>query len=649
MKKKRPKTKRDLSVDDALSLLFRQSSYPRSLHCRVRLMLRNLASRSSALTRVVRCFLAAPPRKTTATVFAPIGTMATTPMSAATFRVSSETSGKPQPQRRGVAPARATRGSTRAYAVSGGSFPAGVMHPHADLAVTSSSVVYDAKNASASEMVVFSMCEADCAALGASDAVFDGVAPGLGSLIKELVDEKEFKGKAGTSVFTRVPSSVGMPFKHVGLVGVGDPAKSDITPEVWIAYGKEASKAARESKCASLYLRKYWIGDTPEMFKAKLSSIAIGAYLGTDEDVRFKSKSDKATLTNVIVSSPKECDPDLLKQALQEAYATAAGVTLTKQLVAAPPNVVTPTALASTAIAIADEFPETMTVKILEEAECRALGMGAYLGVSEASDEPPKFIHLTYTPVGSDAGKLKKVAIVGKGLTFDSGGYNIKAGAGSMIEMMKFDMGGSGATLGAARTVAQTAPPNVQAHFIIAACENMIGSRGLRPGDILTASNGKTIEVNNTDAEGRLTLADAIVYAEKTCEASSIVDVATLTGAIIVGLGPEVAGMFSNNDALAAELEKAALTAGESFWRMPIRDSYWKACGMESEYADMKNTGSRGGGAITAALFLQKYVEKSTTRWAHLDIAGPVWDDKKGGATGFGAATLAKWIEGQGK
>ena len=149
----------------------------------------------------------------------------------------------------------------------------------------------------------------------------------------------------------------------------------------------------------------------------------------------------------MIVSSPKECDPDLLKQALQEAYATAAGVTLTKQLVAAPPNVVTPTALASTAIAIADEFPETMTVKILEEAECRALGMGAYLGVSEASDEPPKFIHLTYTPVGSDAGKLKKVAIVGKGLTFDSGGYNIKAGAGSMIEMMKFDMGGSGATV----------------------------------------------------------------------------------------------------------------------------------------------------------------------------------------------------------
>jgi len=286
-----------------------------------------------------------------------------------------------------------------------------------------------------------------------------------------------------------------------------------------------------------------------------------------------------------------------------------------------------------------------MSVKILEEAECRAMGMGAFLGVSEASDEPPKFIHLTYTPAG---GYEKKVAVVGKGLTFDSGGYNIKAGAGSMIEMMKFDMGGAGATLGAARTVAELAPKGVQAHFIVASCENMIGSRGLRPGDILTASNGKTIEVNNTDAEGRLTLADAIVYAEKTAGAEVVVDVATLTGAIIVGLGPEVAGMFTPDDELAASLEAAAGSAGEPFWRMPVRESYWKACGMESDYADMKNTGSRGGGAITAALFLQKYVEKDTTKWAHLDIAGPVWDDKKGGATGFGAATLAKWIAGQG-
>ena len=183
-----------------------------------------------------------------------------------------------------------------------------------------------------------------------------------------------------------------------------------------------------------------------------------------------------------------------------------------------------------------------------------------------------------------------------------------------MIEMMKFDMGGAGATLGAARCVAEMAP-GVEAHFIVASCENMIGSRGLRPGDILRASNGKTIEVNNTDAEGRLTLADAIVYAEKTAGAETIVDVATLTGAIIVGLGPEVAGMFTPDDDLAKELATAAESAGEDFWRMPMQESYWQSCGMTSEYADMKNTGSRGGGAITAALFLKKFVEKKETRW----------------------------------
>ena len=545
----------------------------------------------------------------------------------------------------GVSPNAAPKKEKGQTLASGGSFPAGDMQPHAELAVSSSPVTEDAAAAAAADMVVFSVCEEDCAKLADDDAVFEGVAPGLGALVKELVDEKAFKGKAGSTAFTRVPKATGLPFRHVGLVGVGDPAKTATSPEVWIGFGREAAKAACEAKCASLYLRKYWMGDTAEAFRSKAASIVLGAYLGSSADVRFKSEPEPPTLKTVTVSSPAGADAAGVADALAEGAATASGVTLTKQLVAAPPNVVTPTALAETASEIAAAFPETMSVKILEEAECRAMGMGAFLGVSEASDEPPKFIHLTYTPAG---GYEKKVAVVGKGLTFDSGGYNIKAGAGSMIELMKFDMGGAGATLGAARAVAELAPAGVQAHFIVASCENMIGSRGLRPGDILTASNGKTIEVNNTDAEGRLTLADAIVYAEKTAGADVVVDVATLTGAIIVGLGPEVAGMFTPDDQLAASLEAASQSAGEPFWRMPVRESYWKACGMESDYADMKNTGSRGGGAITAALFLQKYVEKDTTRWAHLDIAGPVWDDKKGGATGFGAATLAKWVAGQG-
>jgi len=302
----------------------------------------------------------------------------------------------------------------------------------------------------------------------------------------------EFTGKAGSSAFTRLPAVFGgsQKFKHVGVVGLGK--ASDVTPETWASFGSAATAAAQKAKCTSVLIGKYWMGDDEAAFRSKAESIARGALVGTFEDQRFKSKPVAKTLVDVKIVTPTGVD---VAAELVAARAAASGVVLTKQLVAAPANVVTPTALADIAAAIAAEFPDTMTLKVLEKAECEAMGMGSFLGVAEASDEPIKFIHLTYTPRAGEEG-AKKVAVVGKGLTFDSGGYNIKAGAGSMIEMMKFDMGGAGATLGAARIVAGTEPAGVQAHFIVASCENMIGSRGLRPGDILTASNGKTIEVN---------------------------------------------------------------------------------------------------------------------------------------------------------
>lgn len=269
--------------------------------------------------------------------------------------------------------------------------------------------------------------------------------------------------------------------------------------------------------------------------------------------------------------------------------------------------------------------------------------MGAYLAVSQGSCEPPKFIHLTLAPKGG--GKAaKKICYVGKGLTFDSGGYNIKAGAGSMIEKMKFDMGGAGAVLGAARVLAEERPEGVETHFIIASCENMVSAEAMRPGDILTASNQKTIEVLNTDAEGRLTLADALVYAEGLGEVDAIVDVATLTGACIVALGPDYAGMWFSDDALKQGLLDAAQAHGELFWPMPLAPEYREQ--INSKIADLANLGAPGGGgSITAALFLKEFV--SDTAWAHLDIAGPVWNEKAGGATGFGVRTLAAYAEAQ--
>jgi len=317
-------------------------------------------------------------------------------------------------------------------------------------------------------------------------------------------------------------------------------------------------------------------------------------------------------------------------------------VELARELVAAPPNVVTPAALADTAAGIAKDHG--LELKVLERSDCEAKGMGAFLAVSQGSDLPPKFIHLIYRPEGE---VKRRVALVGKGLTFDSGGYNLKVGA-AQIDMMKFDMGGSAAVIGAMRSIAELKPAGVEVHMVVASCENMVNGSAVHPGDIVTAANGMTIEINNTDAEGRLTLADALLYA---CEQKpdAVVDLATLTGACVIALGDEVAGLWSNNDDLAEALDAAAETSGEGLWRMPLRQSYRD--GLKSLLADMKNTGPRPGGSITAALFLKEFVAKDTA-WAHIDIAGPVWSDKgKGvnpaGATGYGVRTLVNWVLAQ--
>jgi leucyl aminopeptidase len=293
--------------------------------------------------------------------------------------------------------------------------------------------------------------------------------------------------------------------------------------------------------------------------------------------------------------------------------------------------------MAETAQNLASTYGLELT--ILEKEDCEKLGMGAFLGVAMASELPPKFIHLTYKPSGT---AKRKLAIIGKGLTFDSGGLNIKV-AGSGIETMKMDMGGAAATLGAAKAIGQI-KPDVEVHFISAVTENMISGHAMHPGDILTASNGKTIEVNNTDAEGRLTLADALVFAEK-LEVDAIVDLATLTGACIIALGDDISGLWSTDETLANDIKSAAELAGEKFWQMPLEEKYFE--GLKSPIADMKNTGPRAGGSITAALFLKQFINH--TPWAHLDVAGPVWTDKENGvnnagATGFPVRTLVNWI-----
>ncbi len=451
-------------------------------------------------------------------------------------------------------------------------------------------------------------------------------------VLKEIITEEEFKAKANSTISARV--GTGSAVRKVILVGLGKPdaLKLDTLRRAAAAVARVAKKQKSKTLGFNFPL---WNNDPA----ATAQAIAEGVELALYQDIRFKSEpEDKGSQIETV---------DLLgfggqEAAIARANQIVSGVILARQLVAAPANEVTPVTLAETAQAIAKDHG--LQVEILEREDCEKLGMGAFLGVALASDLPPKFIHLTYKPEGTPK---KKLAIIGKGVTFDSGGLNIK-GAGSGIETMKMDMGGAAATLGAAKVIGQL-KPDVEVHFISAAAENMISGHAMHPGDILKASNGKTIEVNNTDAEGRLTLADALVFADK-LGLDAIVDLATLTGANIIALGDDIAGLYTPDDGVAAQLEKAAEISGEKIWRMPMEEKYFE--GLKSGIADMKNTGPRPGGAITAALFLKQFVKE--TPWAHLDIAGPVWVDKENGyngsgATGYGVRTLVSWVLNQGE
>lgn len=452
----------------------------------------------------------------------------------------------------------------------------------------------------------------------------------LSGTLTELIGEAEFKGKEGSSAVTRVGAA--SPIRKVAVLGLGKPEALKLESLRRAAAAAVRLAKKEKSKTVGLSL-PVWNSD----LALSAQAIAEGIELTLHQDNRFKSDEDKD-------KTPPLEQIELLgfngqDEAITRARQIALGVILARELVAAPANIVNPIVMAETAEAIANEYG--LELQILEREDCEKLGMGAFLGVAQASDLPPKFIHLTYRPAGKPR---RKLAIIGKGLTFDSGGLNIK-GPGSGVEMMKTDMGGAAATLGAAKAIGQI-KPDVEVHFISAVTENMISGRAMHPGDILTASNGKTIEVNNTDAEGRLTLADALVFAEK-LGVDAMVDLATLTGACIIALGDDIGGLWSEDDAIATQLAQAAELSGEKFWRMPMEEKYFD--GLKSVVADMKNTGPRGGGAITAALFLKQFVKE--TPWAHLDIAGPVWKEKENGynnpgATGFPVRTLVNWVLG---
>ena len=350
----------------------------------------------------------------------------------------------------------------------------------------------------------------------------------------------------------------------------------------------------------------------------------IGAFIG---DYAFdKYKTQKANhLEEITFANVKEED-------VKEGIIFAQGMNFARDIANEPAAYATPTKLAELALSF-----EGLETRVFEKEEIEKMGMGAYLAVARGSAEAPKFIHMKY--IGKNA--KKKIAFIGKGLCFDSGGMDLKPAA-SMLTM-RDDMSGAACVLGVMKSLAKLQPEGVEVHGIIAACENMPGQNAYKPGDILTAKNGKTIEVDNTDAEGRLTLADALCYA---CElgVDEVIDVATLTGACVVALGSIATGVMGNDEEMISKYLETAKESGEKCWQLPMFEEYMD--GLKSDIADMKNTGSRFGGASAAGVFLKEFVDG--VKWVHVDIAGTAFLEKSQGifchgATGAGVRTLLNY------
>ena len=427
------------------------------------------------------------------------------------------------------------------------------------------------------------------------------------------LEQDNFKGKFGETYL--LPTYGKEVYRKVLVLGLGK--KAEFNPNKM----REAIYKAIK-KCMQMEAKKVSFSldgiefDYSEQF-------TMGAFIADYAFDKYKSEKKDNKVKEVYVQANEGI--------VRKAEKIAAAMAFARNLANEPAQLATPSELAN----IACDFG--LDTKIYNKEECEKMGMGAFLAVGRGSAQEPKFIHMKYQVENPK----KRIAIIGKGITFDSGGLDIKPA--SSILTMKDDMSAAACVLGVMRIIREF-HPQVEVHGIIAACENMPGCNAYKPGDILTAMNGKTIEVDNTDAEGRLTLADALCYA---CElgVDEVIDLATLTGACMVALGTKAAGIMGNDDTLIKNLIATADRNGEKYWELPLWDEYFDS--LKSDIADMKNTGSRWGGASTAGVFLQKFVKD--VKWAHIDIAGVAFLEKPqkefiAGATGAGVRTLLNYI-----
>lgn len=453
--------------------------------------------------------------------------------------------------------------------------------------------------------------------------------------LKQLVQccaDEGFKGKVGQSV--QVYSAGQIAAKKLIVWGMGK--RADYTPASSRKLAANVARRLGSSPAAKLCLALR----AETAYGKHVQALTEGWILGGYKFSKYKTAkngntSGKLKLVTIFGSA---LTTKQFAQAAATGKTIAECTVMSRNLIAEPASYMTPTRLAIEARRIAKAG--RLSVTVMDKQQVSKLGMGSFLGVAKGAKEPLKFIVLKYSPTKS----TRTIGLIGKGITFDSGGLSLKTAQG--METMKYDMSGAAAVLGVMQAVGKLRP-TVAVTGVIAATENMPGSGALHPGDVLTAMNGKTIEVNNTDAEGRLILADALTYACKQ-KVTELIDIATLTGACVTALGRVAAGVMGSNQKLVNNLTAAANDAGEKLWQLPLFDEFKD--GLKSDIADLKNAGSRGeAGASSAAMFLREFVDDRP--WAHLDIAGPGWSDKdrdeitKGG-TAFGVRTLCYYILG---
>ncbi len=444
-----------------------------------------------------------------------------------------------------------------------------------------------------------------------TDKLLTGVAKeidaALGGALADVLESGEIAGKTGELAVVHAKDA---PYRRVALIGLGEREK--FTPHMLARLAGTAVRTLGKRNVATLAIV------LPEEAEADLllaaSAVAEGAIAATLDGTTYRTEPDKPVVANELVIFSESFDQSALEAGVRRGTAVGEAVNFARLMALTPGNDMTPTHLANRARELAVEAG--LEVDVLDEARMAEKHMGSLLGVSRGSDEPATLSVMTYR---GDPSSKEVLALVGKGLTFDSGGISIKP-AEAMHEM-KYDMCGGAAVIAAMYAIGKL-KPKLNVIGVIPSSENLPGPKAMKPGDILRAMNGKTIEVINTDAEGRLILADALCYARE-LGATRLVDAATLTGACVVALGHAASGVMSNNDAFTERFLKVVTDVGERYWRLPLYDDFDRQ--IKSDIADLKNTGGRPGGAETAGAFLQNFV--ADVPWIHLDIAGTAYLD----------------------